>query len=276
MTEKKFRKFVLVDPVVFERIKSKSIYGDHLSDLENRMIDVLRNSNLSQSDRLKNYRQMLYYHIRNNLPINDKSLLKKSTTQDTSSQTKKNRSASKSTTTNADQIMQDFSNQTAFEEIANAPKNNTTTQTDEDLSRFHIPLLEETIHEDEGSMPDISSLSLRRKRPEETELNVYQEQENFIREIRRQSMDPNVDINALKYKHLSNPDKDYIFVENPQTGEQFSIAKTPAVIRQQNKNRPTASSRLDSKNLSPRKLRSGLNLSVARNYKPYEQLSKKK
>lgn len=76
MSVKKFKKYVIVAPETFEKIKSASFesVSDKLTDTEKSMLNILKDEKLSPSQRLRFYHQLLFQNIKKNQMQNQQLL----------------------------------------------------------------------------------------------------------------------------------------------------------------------------------------------------------
>lgn len=97
-----------------------------------------------------------------------------------------------------------------------------------------------------------------------------EEKKNFLESVRRASVDP-INLKAIMIKHLDYPEKDYASIENPETGTNFTVDKSEAIINRQKKlSEPDRLKEMF--NLSPKINRSGIKrFLAAREETPYQR-----
>lgn len=94
-----------------------------------------------------------------------------------------------------------------------------------------------------------------------TEQDVEKEKREMIEEIRRLSIDKNVDFANLSFRGLDDPDKNVFTVENRLTSEVFPVEKSPRIIRALKNKQQRSHQHIelrDPSNMSPSTSRSGL------------------
>lgn len=251
MTTNKFKKYIVLTPEVFEKIKNSSFAETHLDSVERQMLNVLKNNRLTTGQRLRFFHRLLLQHSgmkqqRTNSPDNTARLRKRSV------------------------IRHEMPTQTEFllgRDMATDPipieKHEVPTQTRYITKKEHgtepdpamnygvdassmvtpppprrrtHPYLSPTHEETYHGVPSPAKRTPKSiyADDEDDQIDIIHEQRLLEDSIRRKSMGP-VDMRDLSFQNLEDPEKTFVEVENPKTGERFSVDKTKEMLNFQRK-----------------------------------------
>lgn len=200
---KKFKKFILLEPNTFDKIKSLSIDTSNLTNTERQLISILQNALLSPSQRLSYYKMLLNRNIPN-----------QGVEHPLTSSSKENEKIAKSTQTV--QRAKNFSTQTeSF--LPKLPRLQNESIYDSSLNQ----------NVDSSQRIEISDSDSDR------EIDIMQEKANLVETIIQASGDPSTRINNLSFKNINDPNSDFISIVNKETGTSFSVDKPEAIKKLQ-------------------------------------------
>lgn len=266
MERKKFRKFILIDPEVFESFKNKSVPDANLTTSEKAMLSVLRNKKLSPQQRLRFYHQLLFRNMRDaeKAKIVSTHPLPSNPPPPPSSPVKHEAAA---------QTKFVFKKDAAVDVIHPDEIFHQHTPNVADIDYPQIDVRKDVAS---GGRDDVDEMdrSVEETRQSEYEFNnslyrdddtfdLEQEKQNLFDTIRRMSGGPQ-DLRDVDIEHFMNVDKDYVNVRNRISGELYNIPKSDAMIdyqdrkKQQKPKKKSELAKLGSNyNFSPNRTRSG-------------------
>lgn len=221
MSNKKLKKFVVIDPSVFEKIKSMGISEVHLTTLEKSLLKILKNKSISTDKRLKFYKHLLFQNMRQDNVKKDLEL-KSLQQHQSAAPTHANPSIIKKSISMDPVVFPlhsaDVSTQTKYNLKKNVGLDPIEYEKREGASRLSSTRIDdEDIYEHDAD-----------------ELDVDKERDDMLNSIKEMAGN-DVNLYDLSFKHLEDPDKDYISIENKKSGDNFSIDKSPALIKAQQK-----------------------------------------
>lgn len=289
---KNFKRYVVIEPRIFEKLKSDYAGRSNMTTFEKKMLSVLKNEKLSVSQRLAFYKLYLKQSLENDkkntqfetysreIPddyhhkMTDKKfvrMIKPKKTLNTSSisiQTPK-----KSSTTEA--------KTSPF--VAETPQKSSDIVTTSTVKKSSPQFMdaEEYIYDSDQVMEpvreDFESMTLE----DDENDNIFDlsaERNELINEIKASSANPNIRIRDLKFKHLFDAEKDYFTAEDTSTGEQLLINKSEGIMekltgtkRKMNSRDITDAPQRKVMKISPRRLRSA-NRNLAKEWNNFEIL----
>jgi hypothetical protein len=218
---KQFKKYIVISPEDFEKLKASSLIGNVFTDTEKDMVKVLRNKSLSVSQKLKLYRDIILQGFRQrdletfkeNNEI--KNPIKKSIDLKT---LKKQRQT------------QTYDFEFPLEEnFKDGARISSTPRKQRNIEDVFQNNFQENFDNLDFRTKNVPSLN---EEDEEMEVDRSAERREVFDMLERNSLDPrNIRPNDLNVKNLDNPNRSMVMVENTQTGEQMHIPKTPAVVR---------------------------------------------
>lgn len=271
--EKKYKRYIIVAPEVYTELKAAAVADAHLSDVEKKMLNMLRDTTYSSTQRLAFYHKLLLNNLRKVYSDPSKS---------TDAETRKSKNVatstfeSKNVGTDEDLAYNDFASRkssTPIKKFQNAElENQFKTPTE-----FANKNAEDIFETPSGALQYVP-MAHAAGNDSNDDFDADRERDNIVAEIKRMSSTPLNDFSAIKFQHHDDPNKTYIDVQNTVTGERFSINKTAGLLQKQ-RNKVTKKLShsnleprriLDLKNHSPPKNRSGL-----KRYVPYEALKKR-
>lgn len=253
MDQKKFKKYVVVDPVFYEAmLKNSNSTPDnsHMTEVEKLMFVILQDKKLSSFQRIRHYQELLFRNLKR-IHEPEKESLVKAANQESATQTRKISTKEAETSPYRDEL---------------------NALTDE--SFLGLKPLPEDIFDSTINNEDINNESMQSE-PDDSRVFPYQdsdlldlekEKENLIDVVARESGGP-LNFNDLEIRGFLDPEKTFTSVTNKATGEIFTIGKSPAMLEYQDtinsakkrKGRHVESAMLAAKRLySPNKNRSGI------------------
>lgn len=267
---KEFRKYLIVPTEMYRKMHSGIINESRLSDFERKMLEILRDKNLSTTQRLKFYQQLLFARSKKPEP----EVKKKVTTREIG-------------------IQSDNLNGESFE-FANAAVGDELRRFSTPLKAFKNPQVDDVFITPETNfgppnqeeyferLPSSPSATPVRKiippfrrlkkisyqeSDDDDELDTQKERLHIINELKRQSSTPFENLDDFEFKGLENESKPYFTAINKLTNEQILIEKSDAVQKKQNSSKrksklsksSTEANRLKQQtNISPPTNRSGI------------------
>lgn len=271
MERKKFRKFILIDPEVFESFKNKSVPDSNLTTSEKAMLSVLRNKKLSPQQRLRYYQQLLFRNMRHADSLKNANIV--------STHPQPHPPPPPPT---QHPIRHEAAAQTkiVFKKDAAVGSANP-----EEIFYEHTPNVADINYPNIDIQKDVASGGgdgdnvEREKADEEARqlehefnISLYRDDDNFDLDEERQNLfdsiqrlsDGTQDLRDLDIEHFTNVDKDYVNVRNRVSGELFNVPKSDAMIDYQNRKKqqkPKKKSEIEllgaRYNFSPSRTRSG-------------------
>lgn len=266
MERKKFRKFILIDPEVFESFKNKTIPDSNLTTSEKAMLSVLRNKKLSPQQRLRYYQQLLFRNMRNADRLKNANIVSTHPPPPLQQQPIRHEAAA--------QTKMIFKKDAA---VGSANPDEIFYEHTPNVADIDYPNLD--VRKDVAGGGDDVDVVDRAKEAEEARqlehefnISLYRDDDNFDLDEERQNLfdsiqrlsDGTQDLRDLDIEHFTNVDKDYVNVRNRVSGELFNIPKSNAMIDYQNRKKqqkPKKKSEIEllgaRYNFSPSRTRSG-------------------
>lgn len=266
MSNKKFKKFVVVNPEFYEKLKASGFEGLKLSEVEKKMVSVLRNNKLTINQRLMMYHNLLYQNMRlmkqqeptiNKTKVTTHEMSVQTTPQDTEDAEMMNEIATGQSTPY-------FDRKGPRRDLPSFKKRSR-------LTAFDGSVLDESILRRSAKLPKSTNTS-QVNNDDDDEMDIDKEHEDFMEEVRRQSGGP-VDFRDLTFRNLEDPDVEFATVENKVTGTVFPVAKSKRIIKElKKKQRNHQHIELgDPTNITPHKMRSGVERTMPA-WLPFERL----
>lgn len=277
MERKKFRKFILIDPEVFESFRNQTVPVANLTTSEKALLSVLRYKKLSPQQRLRYYHQLLFRNMRDAEKakiVSTQSLpstphppppIKHEAAAQTKMIFKKDASVGAS---NPDEIFHQH----------------TPNVSDMDYTQIDV---RKDVTDGGGDVNDMDREEEEARQLEhEFNTSLYRDDDNFDLEREKQDLfdaieripDGPRDLRDVDIEHFMNVDKDYVNVRNRLSGELFNIPKSTAMIEYQNRKKqqkPKKKSEIaklgTQYNFSPSRTRSGITRVLG--WGPYKNFS---
>lgn len=268
MSNKKFKKFVVVNPELFEKLKSTSFEGLKLSEIEKKMVSILRNNQLTVNQRLRMYHNLLYQNIRLQKLQQESKLNKPKVTHEMSVQT-----TPPEPPEDIEMMYEPYfaaGESTPYLDRKSRIQRPSSQNKRNRLTAFNGSLLDESILRRSAKLPRSTNTS--KVNNDDDEMDLEREKEEFMEEVRRQSGGP-VDFRDLTFRNLENPNIEFATVENKVTGEVFPVEKSKRIITELKKKQRNHQhiELADPSNITPHKMRSGTERPMPE-WKSYEHL----
>lgn len=268
MSTKNYRKYIVIDPEMFKRIKLACQNSTFMMKKDLLLKKILKNERMSSVERLENINKVLSSSIFKKKPPESSE----KSTQTKSTQTKS--SEERATEIDAEDIFHDAS---ATEVEPVDPPIPTQEEIFETVSRPARPIKKPTrkTRSDataprQAMLAALSSFYLP-PHPSENLFDMEQAQKEFIENYESTSGGSKFDYRDLKVQGMGDYEKDYVVVENEKTGENLIVEKPKVVIDFQKKELESKKLKANAKKqpikkLDPKALASG---AIWRNYESY-------
>lgn len=234
MERKKYRKFILIDPEIFESFKKKSVPDANLTTSEKAMLSVLRNQKLTPQQRLRYYQQLLFRNMGDAERLAKKNI--------------KIVSAQPPPLVHRRPVQHEAAAQTRIVFKKDAAVGGANP---DEIFYQHTPnvgdidYISTDVRKDVASGGDGGEEEEEEARQLEHEFNsslfidddnfdLEREKQNLFDSIQRVSGGPQ-DLRDLDIEHFMNIDKDYVNVHHRPSGELYNIPKSDAMIDYQNR-----------------------------------------
>jgi hypothetical protein len=249
MAEKKFRKYIILETEVFNKLKQNNVSDQHLSPEEKSMIEILKNNNIPIEKRLKMYHQILFQVNKVSDDDQEKkvfyetppqTLIKKEPitsaevyTQSDPKDVKEEQTQSEPASLRSVLVQAKPLGQIASTNTTNIEEPNYNSTLGE--SYFESENVSSSV-QPSFQTPTSSRISFNSRNlssiydNDENEFDEDNETAAIITDLRRQSGGP-VDLRNFRFRDLNNPDSEVIHSVDTSNNNQYTIDKTPSLMR---------------------------------------------
>lgn len=224
MLQKKFKKYIIISPEVLFRLRKNHIEESHLTPIERRMAKVLKNNKLTMTQRLAVFHQLIQRFIATQQKkLTGNSLNASKKTSDAVLQTDSHSFADAESQTTKPRLKITKVTQTE----AAAEKRDAGIQVYPEAPTF------------ESDFSPTRQKQFGATNSEDDEVDYDEVSRQFEDDIRRASITPldkPADMERINLKHLDDPNKSFVVLEDPeQSTVSTAIQKPDVLIKHQRK-----------------------------------------